>query len=105
MIVVRVQFPVNVPDKTDFIKKMAATTPKYEGLAGLTRKYYVMSEDDKHAGGIYLWESKEQAEAWYNEEWIMYMTEAWGEAPLLEYLDCPIVVDNEAAKVVTKNAA
>jgi hypothetical protein len=105
MIVARVQFPIKVADKTEFIKKMAATTPKYEGLAGLTRKYYVMSEDGTHAGGIYLWETKQQAEAWYNDEWMKYMTEAWGEAPLLEYLDCPIVVDNELAKVVRKDAA
>jgi hypothetical protein len=105
MIVVRVQFPVNVPDSKEFIKKMNATTPKYKGLSGLTRKYYVISEDGKHAGGIYLWESRAQAESWYNDDWITYMTEAWGEAPLLEYLDCPIVVDNELSKVVTQDAA
>ena len=105
MIVARVQFPVNVSDKQDFIKKMAATTPKYEGLTGLTRKYYVMSEDGKYAGAIYLWETKAQAEACYNDDWQKYMTEAWGAPPLVEYLDCPIVVDNELAKVVTKDAA
>lgn len=105
MIVVRVQFPVNVPNKDEFIKKMAATTPKYEGLAGLTRKYYVMNDDGNQAGGIYLWETREHAEAWYNDDWKKYMTEAWGEEPLLEYLDCPIVVDNDSAKVITKNAA
>ena len=105
MIVARVQFPVNVSDKDEFIKKMAATTPKYEGLAGLVRKYYVMTEDSSQAGGIYLWESKDKAEAWYNDDWKKYMTEAWGEAPLLEYLDCPIVVDNELSKVVSKDAA
>ncbi|MFT4585805.1 MAG: hypothetical protein ACI8XZ_005581, partial [Gammaproteobacteria bacterium] len=33
MIVVRVQFPVNIPDQEQFVKRMAATTPKYEGLA------------------------------------------------------------------------
>jgi len=105
MIVVRVQFPVNVPDKEEFIKKMAATTPKYEGMDGLTRKYYVMSDDGKQAGGIYLWETRQHAEAWYDAEWTKYMTEAWGEAPLVEYLDCPIVVDNDMDKVITKNAA
>ena len=104
MIVARVLFPVKVADKEEFIKKMAATTPKYEGMEGLTRKYYVMSEDGGHAGGIYLWETREQAEAWYNDEWMKYMTEAWGEAPLLEYLDCPIVVDNDSDKVITKAA-
>ena len=67
MIVVRVQFPVNVSNKEDFIKKMAATTPKYEGLDGLTRKYYVMNDEGKQAGGIYLWETREHAEAWYND--------------------------------------
>ena len=105
MIVVRVQFPVDAPDSQELIAKMNATTHKYEGLAGLTRKYYVMSEDGKHAGGIYLWESRSAAEAWYNEDWMAYMTEAWGEAPLLEYLECPIVVDNELSKAVKKDAA
>ena len=105
MIVVRVQFPVKVSNKDEFIKKMAATTPKYEGMEGLTRKYYVMNDEGDQAGGIYLWETREQAEAWYNAEWVKYMTEAWGEAPLLEYLDCPIVVDNDMDKVITKNAA
>lgn len=105
MIVVRVQFPVKVSNKDEFIKKMAATTPKYEGMEGLTRKYYVMNDEGNQAGGIYLWETRAQAEAWYNAEWVKYMTEAWGEAPLLEYMDCPIVVDNDTDKVITKNAA
>ncbi|MDA0824628.1 MAG: YdhR family protein [Proteobacteria bacterium] len=105
MIVVRVQFPANVTDQEQFLKKMAATTPKYEGLAGLTRKYYVQTEDGKHAGGIYLWETRAHAENWYNEDWIAYMTKAWGQPPLLEYLDCPIVVDNELHKVVSADAA
>lgn len=105
MIVVRVQFPVTTDDIEGLKKKMLATAPKYEGLDGLTRKYYVMTEDNKAAGGIYLWESREKAEAWYNDEWTRYMTEAWGEPPLVEYLDCPIVVDNETNSVVSKVAA
>jgi len=105
MIVVRVQFPINVSNKSELVSQMETTTSKYEGLAGLTRKYYVMDEDGNHAGGIYLWKSKLQAETWYNEDWVKYMTQTWGEPPLLEYLDCPIVVDNEFAKVSTKDAA
>ncbi len=103
MIVAHVRFPVPGVDKKDFEKKMLATTPKYEKLDGLIRKYYIMTEDGKYAGGIYLWESKARAQAWYNDEWLKYMTEAWSEAPLLEYLDCPIVV--EAARVDSKVAA
>ena len=105
MVVVRVLFPISTTDIEGFKKKMLATAPKYEGLDGLTRKYYVMSEDHKQAGGIYLWESRAKAEAWYNADWMKYMTEAWGQAPLLEYLDCPIVVDNETNNTTSKVAA
>ena len=34
----------------------------------------------------------------YNDEWIQYMTEAWGEAPTIDFSDSPIVVDNEINK-------
>lgn len=105
MIVVRVLFPINTPDIDGLKQKMLATAPKYEGLDGLTRKYYVLTEDNKHGGGIYLWESREKADAWYNDEWKRYMTEAWGEEPLVEYLDCPIVVDNETNNTVSAVAA
>ena len=98
MIVAHVQFPVNIADKKAFIDQMAATTPKYEGLDGLIRKYYMLGEDGDRASGLYLWESKEKAEAWYNDEWMQYMTEAWGEAPKINFSDCPIVVDNEINK-------
>ena len=106
MIVVRVLFPLsNVTDIEALKKKMLATVPKYEGLDGLIRKYYILTDDHKHGGGIYLWESRAKADAWYNAEWKKYMTEAWGQEPLLEYLDCPIVVDNESKHVTSKVAA
>jgi heme-degrading monooxygenase HmoA len=103
MIVVNVRFPTKGAEKQEFEKKMLATAPKYEKLDGLIRKYYIMTEDGKYAGGIYLWESKAKAQAWYNADWMQYMTAAWGEPPLLEYLDCPIVVDS--ARVNSRVAA
>jgi hypothetical protein len=105
MVVVRVLFPLNTPDIDGLKKKMLDTAPKYEGLDGLIRKYYVLTEDNKQGGGIYLWESRAKAEAWYNADWMKYMTEAWGQEPLLEYLDCPIVVDNETNNTTSKVAA
>lgn len=100
MIVAHVRFSTKGADKREFEKKMLGTAPKYEKLDGLIRKYYIMTEDGRTAGGIYLWESKEKAQVWYNADWMKYMTEAWGEPPLLEYLDCPIVVDS--ARVATR---
>jgi len=54
---------VNIADKKAFIDQMSATTPKYEGLDGLIRKYYLIGESGDRASGLYLWESKEKAEA------------------------------------------
>ena len=36
-----------------------STAPKYQGMPGLIRKYYVVSEDGRRAGGVYLWASHE----------------------------------------------
>ena len=95
MIVARVLFPVKVADKEEFVKKMAATTPKYEGMEGLTRKYYVMTEDNQHAGGIYLWENQAAADAAYSEEWKAYMTEKYDHPPHIEFYEMPITMDRE----------
>ena len=86
MIIAHVRFPVHTADRAALQAQLLATTHKYEKLAGLIRKYYLMTEAGTHAGGIYIWESKAHAQA-------------WGAAPLLEYLECPIVVD--AARVTT----
>ncbi|MEH6639349.1 MAG: YdhR family protein [Porticoccaceae bacterium] len=105
MIVAHVQFPINTPDQNEFIKKMASTTSKYEGLAGLVRKYYMISENGKRASGLYLWESKQAAEAWYNDDWQKYMLDAWGEPAQIDYFDCPIIVDNEIPKTTVRDVA
>jgi heme-degrading monooxygenase HmoA len=93
MIIANVRFPMPAGNRAEFEQKLQASVVKYEKLDGLIRKYYVLSEDGETAGGIYLWESKAKAQAWYNDEWKKAMTAAWGQAPMLEYLDCPIVVD------------
>ena len=60
MVVVRVLFPTAGLKPVEFNEKMVASIPRYEGLDGLVRKYYVLTEDEKKGGGIYLWESRER---------------------------------------------
>ena len=51
MIVVRVLFDVQAGADIDALqKKMLATAVKYEGLEGLTRKYYVLNDDQSKVG-------------------------------------------------------
>ena len=39
-----------------------APAPKYEGLKGLVRKYYLFDAESRTGGGCYLWESRQDAE-------------------------------------------
>ena len=70
------------------------TAPKYQGVAGLFRKCYILSMDGSTAGGIYLWKTRAQAEAMYTESWRDFVREKYGADPLVTYFESPVVVDN-----------
>ena len=50
-------------------KVFKSTAPKYLNRPGLIRKHYYVAETGDRAGGIYLWQSKADAEACYTGEW------------------------------------
>lgn len=75
-------------------KIFLSTAPKYQGVPGLVRKVYVLSEEGDTAGGIYLWKSRAEAEAMYTEGWKAFVREKYGTDPSVTYLDSPVVVDN-----------
>ena len=78
-----------------------STAPKYRGVPGLLRKHYVLSEDGATAGGVYLWNSKPEAEAMYTDAWRSFVREKYGTEPNVTYFDSPVTVDNVAQQVAT----
>lgn len=78
-----------------------STAPKYLGLPGLLRKCYVLSEDGRTAGGVYLWESRAEAEALYTEDWRSFVREKYGTDPTVTYFDSPVIVDNLSHEIST----
>jgi hypothetical protein len=76
-----------------------STAPTYQGVAGLFRKHYVLSEDGATAGGIYLWNSRAEAEALYTDAWRTFVREKYGTEPIVTYFDSPVLVDNVANTV------
>ncbi len=77
-----------------------STAPKYQDVAGLIRKVYIYSEDDNTVGGIYLWNSRADAEAMYTESWKAFVREKYGTDPSVTYLESPVVVDNVAHEII-----
>jgi Putative mono-oxygenase ydhR len=78
-----------------------STAPNYRGVAGLFRKYYYLSEDRKTLGGIYLWNSRAEAEAMFTENWRTLVRNRYDTDPSLTYFDSPVVVDNLSNEILS----
>ena len=77
-----------------------STAPTYRGIQGLLRKTYVLSEDGATVGGVYLWNSRPEAEALYTDAWRAFVREKYGTEPTVAYFESPVVVDNVAQQIV-----
>lgn len=95
MIIAKVTFTMNKKwSLEEAAEVFRSTAPKYLNRPGLIRKHYFLSEAGDQSGGIYLWESREAAEACYTPEWQAMVTEKYGRAPEIVYLHTPVTVDN-----------
>jgi hypothetical protein len=79
-----------------------STAPRYQSQSGLIRKYYVLSEDGMTAGGVYLWHSRQAADALYNDAWRAFVTEKYGAPPQIVYMETPVIVDNTTRQILTE---
>ena len=78
-----------------------STAPKYRGVPGLVRKQYVLSGDGATVGGVYLWNSRAEAEAMYTPAWRGFVREKYGTEPAVTYFETPVVVDNVTGQVIS----
>jgi hypothetical protein len=69
------------------------SAPRYRGMAGLVRKYYLF-DGKGQAGGAYLWQSREDAERAYSPEWRQTIAARYGAAPEITFFETPVIVDN-----------
>lgn len=81
--------------------RFLSTAPKYQGVAGLFRKYYFLSQDGKTVGGIYLWNSRAEAETMYTEAWRAFVRDKYDADPSVTYFDSPVVVDNLSQEILS----
>jgi hypothetical protein len=92
IVVVQFDLPMRTEDLA--VKGGTATAPTYRDLAkkGLIRKDYLNGESG--TGGVYLWDSRESAEAWFTEARIADLTTRFGVRPRLTWYDTYVTVDN-----------
>ncbi len=95
--IVEIPRPGGKASKEQAIEGGKKSAPIYFGMKGLLRKDYLNGEEG--GGGVYLWESREAAEAWYNDEWWVWIEERFGVKPKLTMYDHYLTVDNQAGEV------
>lgn len=102
MITVMTTFQLPAPITRDEARRIfLSTAPTYQDVPGLFRKCYVLSEDGKTAGGIYLWNSRAEAEAMYTDSWREFVREKYRTEPTVTYFHSPVVVDNTTQEILT----
>ena len=102
MITVITTFPLPKPITPEEARSaFLSTAPKYRGITGLFRKYYFLSQDRKTLGGIYLWNSRAEAETMYTESWRTFVRDKYDADPSVTYFDCPVVVDNLSGEILS----
>ena len=101
MVTAFIQFKIPAPLSREQAKEVfMSTAPKYQAAPGLIRKYYLLSEDGGTAGGVYLWQSREDAERLYTQEWKNFVREKYGSEPSIVYFHSPVVVDNLTKEII-----
>ncbi|MGR3321007.1 MAG: monooxygenase [Pseudooceanicola sp.] len=103
MLIAIVQIPGLQRSEADAIAAARKSTSTYVDMPGLKRKYYLNGEAG--GGGVYLWESREAADAWYDENWADNMEKRFGARPTLTYYENYVVVDNDAGEVRVNGVA
>ncbi len=75
-----------------------ATAPTYQQAAGLLRKYYIGNES--RAGGIYEWQSRAHADAFFTDDWRKRIVDMYGTELRIDWFDAPCIIDNDAGRII-----
>jgi len=95
-----VRFPLPdgaTPDDARHAFKEVA--PRFREIPGLLRKSFLLSEEKRTAGGVYLWESLEAAEAYCEGQLIEMIEGRFRVTPTIEYYETPLMVDNITGEI------
>jgi hypothetical protein len=97
--IVRMDTPVFDHDMV--VKVSLSSTDKFAAMKdkGLLMKYY-LSRESGGSGGVYIWKSKEDADAWYTPEWSTRLERTYGAKPSVIFYDSFVQVDNTRDQIV-----
>ena len=76
-----------------------AIAPGFRDVPGLIRKQFIYAEDG-WAGGVYQWETREAAAAFYAGPWVDGIRERYGMDPQIRFFETACITDNAIGTVL-----
>jgi hypothetical protein len=101
--IVQYRLPPSI-SQADCAAHFRKIAPGFRTIPGLIRKQFIYAEDD-WAGGVYLWETRADAEAFYSGPWLDGIRERYGMDPQIKYFETACIADNAAEAVLLPAAA
>ena len=95
--IVRYRLPVSI-DHDDCLAHYAKIAPGFRGARGLISKHFIWGEHGI-AGGVYQWETLEDAKTFYSGPWRKGIVERYGMEPDIEYFSVFAITDNAEGSV------
>jgi hypothetical protein len=91
VVVVRIPAPWYAPA---FLirRRFRQAVPQYQALPGLRRKYFTLT-DDRLFGGIYLWDDRASADAFFTDAWHASVRRKYGVPGQVDVFDAPFTVE------------
>jgi heme-degrading monooxygenase HmoA len=91
-----VKYPLPVPiEREVMLEEFELAEAQFRSLPGLIRKYFCYDEESHTGHSVYLWESEEQARAFFGPQFTKIMQEKFDSTPEWFFVDTLLVVDNE----------
>lgn len=73
--------------------------PLFQTAPGLIRKQFLIAENGRSAGGVYLWSDREAAEAFLITKVAPLIFENFGVEPVIDYYETPVIVEGFGAEL------
>jgi hypothetical protein len=69
----------------------------FEGMPGVRFKFFTYDEAEQRAMNFYVWDSKEAAVSFFDDELRERVTELYGIGPTIEFFEIAEIVDNSGS--------
>jgi heme-degrading monooxygenase HmoA len=66
----------------------------FEGMRGLRQKTFTIDESSRRATNVYVWESEEDARAFFDEQRVRHIAGLYGAEPTVRFVEIPELVVN-----------